>query len=193
MARGGSREGCPVVAGRSAGRLPHRWAVPHQVWHQLFESAQQEIGRGGLQCGLFIAEDADLLTLFVAKAGGGTRVRIALGDPDSPHVAERGAEEGIGKAMTAKTRNALALYAPLHRARSAEIRLHRTVLYNSIYRGDDELLVNQHVYGVPATNTPVLHLRRAAAEKDMFNSYINGFDQIWRGYIPHAGPRDAIP
>ena len=31
-----------------------------------------------------------------------------------------------------------------------EFRFHRTILYNSIYRGDDHLLVNTHIYGVPA-------------------------------------------
>jgi len=31
-------------------------------------------------------------------------VRIALGDPDGPNVAERGKEEGIGDAMPAKIR-----------------------------------------------------------------------------------------
>ena len=36
-----------------------------------------------------------------------------------------------------------------------EIWLHRTVLYNSIYRADDQLLVNQHTYGIPAAQAPV--------------------------------------
>jgi hypothetical protein len=31
-----------------------------------------------------------------------------------------------------------------------QIRLHDTPLYNSIYRFDDELLVNTHVYGLLA-------------------------------------------
>jgi hypothetical protein len=35
-----------------------------------------------------------------------------------------------------------------------EIRLHRTVLYNSIYRDDEQLLVNQHTYGIPAAQAP---------------------------------------
>jgi hypothetical protein len=31
-----------------------------------------------------------------------------------------------------------------------EFRLHRTVLYNSIYRADDQVLVNTHVFGLAA-------------------------------------------
>ena len=57
-------------------------------------------------------------------------MRIALGDPDGPHVAERGEEEGIGDAMPAKIRNALTLYRPLATVENIEIRLHQTVLYN---------------------------------------------------------------
>jgi hypothetical protein len=30
---------------------------------------------------------------------------------------------------------------------NVEIRLHQTVLYNPIYRADDQLFVNQHAYG----------------------------------------------
>ena len=39
----------------------------------------------------------------------GTTARIALGDPDGRHATERGDHEGIGDAMPAKIRNALAL------------------------------------------------------------------------------------
>lgn len=52
----------------------------------------------------------------------------------------------------------LASYRPL--AGLAEIRLHDTPLYNSIYRFDDDMLINTHVYGILAAYTPVLHLRR---------------------------------
>jgi hypothetical protein len=57
---------------------------------------------------------------------------FALGDPDGPRAAERGEEEGVGEAMPAKIRNALTLIRPLGAVENIEIRLHRTVLYNSI-------------------------------------------------------------
>ena len=34
------------------------------------------------------------------------------------------------------------------------------MLYNSIYRADDQLLVNTHIYGIMANNAPVFHLRK---------------------------------
>jgi transcriptional regulator with XRE-family HTH domain len=137
---------------------PHRWSVPRDTWHRLFGNATGEIAIVAYS-GLFIAEDAGLVGAISAQAAAGIRVRLALGDPECPQVAERGAQEGIDASMAAKIRNALILYQPLTDAPNAEIRLHRTVLYNSIYIADDELLVNQHVYGIPAANSPVLHLR----------------------------------
>jgi hypothetical protein len=43
---------------------------------------------------------------------------------------------------------------------AVELRLHDTALYNSVYRFDDEMLVNVHAYGILAAYTPVMHLRQ---------------------------------
>ena len=143
---------------------PHRWAVPREVWVQLFGSAEHEIAILAYSA-LFLAEDAGILRILADKGRAGVTVRIALGDPDGPNIAERGEEEGIGDAMPAKIRNALMLYRPLGAVQNIEIRLHRTVLYNSIYRADDQLLVNQHTYGIPAAQAPVFCLSNTAAAR----------------------------
>ena len=154
---------------------PHRWSVPREVWTRFFASAEQEIGILAYSA-LFLAEDAGILHILADKGRAGIIVRIALGDPESPHVAERGKEEGIGDAMPAKIRNALVLYNPLRE--NVEFRLHRTVLYNSIYRSDDQILVNQHVYGIPAAHSPVFAFRKAA-DGQMVNTYLEAFDRVW--------------
>lgn len=56
--------------------------------------------------------------------------------------------------MAAKVRNALTPYRPLMASENVEIRLHQSILYNSIYRADDQLFVNHHAYSVPATRAP---------------------------------------
>jgi hypothetical protein len=156
---------------------PHRWAIPRDVWTQFFGAAQQEIAILAYSA-LFLAEDEGILQILAAKASGGISVRIALGDPDSHHIAERGEEEGIGAAMSAKIRNALALYAPLCGVENIEIRLHDAVLYNSIYREDGHLLINQHAYGAPAAHSPVFELRKAE-RGDMVDAYLGSFERIW--------------
>jgi hypothetical protein len=155
---------------------PHRGSVPRAIWHRLFDHAVDEIGIL-VYSGLFIAEDADLMRLLAAKARDGVGVRIVLGDPESPHVDQRGQDEGIHDAMAAKIRNAITLYRPVVNAGVA-IRLHSTVLYNSLYRGDGEMLVNQHIHGIAAAYAPVLQLRRQSDE-GVFATYIDSFERIW--------------
>ena len=160
---------------------PHRGAVPREVWRRLFASADRDIGVL-VYAGLFLAEDVDLLRLVADKARSGVVVRVLLGDPDSPNVAERGAEEGIGDALAAKIHNVIVLYQPLLAVEGVEVRLHRTVLYNSIYRADEELLVNSHLYGAAAAYAPVLHLRRSEPG-DLASAYLDSFERVWSGGV----------
>jgi hypothetical protein len=157
---------------------PHRWAVPREVWVRLFKSAEHDIAILAYTA-LFLAEDAGVLRILTDKGRAGVTVRIALGDPDGPNVAERGEEEGIGDAMPAKIRKALMLYRSLGVVENIEIRLHRTVLYNSIYRADNQLLVNQHTYGIPAAQAPVFHLSKIGG--DMTTVYLDSFERMWAG------------
>jgi transcriptional regulator with XRE-family HTH domain len=161
---------------------PHRWAVPHAVWHELFESAQHEIDVLAYS-GLFLAEDVGLLDLFASKARTGVLVRIALGDPQRINVAGAGAEEFVVDAAVVRIRKALTLYSQLLIAGRVEIRLHHAVLYNSLYRADDDLLVNQRSYGFSAAGAPVIHLHRIGGA-ETFGSYIDSFERIWSRSSP---------
>jgi transcriptional regulator with XRE-family HTH domain len=176
----------PDAAGPFAARVrpeeleavyPHRWAVPREVWTRFFASAEREIGILAYSA-LFLAEDAGILRILADKGHTGITVRIALGDPDSPHVAERGAEEGIGDAMPAKIRNALTLLSSLHDVENIEIRLHRTPLYNSIFRADNQIFVNQHAYGLPAAHAPVFCFK-AFDSGDIVAAYLDSFERVW--------------
>jgi hypothetical protein len=161
---------------------PHRWAVPQTAWRRLFESAQQEIGIL-VYSGLFLAEDNGIMRILANKARDGVTVRILLGDPDDPRIAKRGAEEGVNEAMAAKTRNALVLYQPLRALDGVDIRLHRTTLYASIYRADNELLINTHAYGAAAAHAPVLHLTKTE-DDDMASTYLNSLERVWSDAPP---------
>jgi transcriptional regulator with XRE-family HTH domain len=161
---------------------PHRWTVPSELWRNVFDTGEHEIGVL-VYSGLFLAEDAGIHRVFRRKADAGTRIRILLGDPDSESVAQRGADEGIDDTMASRIRNAIVLYRPLRDIDGVEFRLHTTVLYNSIYRADDQVLVNTHIYNFPASQAPVLHLRRMAGG-DMVTTYLESFDQVWNGATP---------
>ncbi|WP_345556822.1 XRE family transcriptional regulator [Streptomonospora halophila] len=156
---------------------PHRWEVPQSAWRQLFESAEREIGVL-VYSGLFLADDTGILRIFERKARQGVKVRILLGDPDSSNVELRGEEEGIGKCVVAKTRNALFLYRHIQGTAGIELRLHSTILYNSIYRADEQLLVNHHIYGIPASSAPVLHID-GRKYSDLASTHIESFELAW--------------
>ena len=162
--------------------FPHRSAIPHELWHRFFESAEEEIGVL-VYVGLFMAEDREIQRLFRTKADAGVRVRILLGDPNSPHVAQRSEDEGIDDAIIAKVKNAIAMYKPLRNVEGIEFRLHDTILYNSIYRSDEQLLVNTHIYGFIAAHAPVLHLRKVAGGS-MVANYLDSFERVWDNASP---------
>lgn len=162
---------------------PHRWAVPRDEWISLFTSATREIGIL-VYSGLFLAEDEGIRALLASKAQAGVRVRILLGDPGSRSVLQRGADEGIDDAMAAKIRNALTHYRTLDSLENAQIRLHETVLYASLYRADDELLANVHAYGLGAAQAPVFRIR-CMPGGDVARLYLDSFERVWKTAKPH--------
>lgn len=162
-----------------------RGSIPRDMWQHLLGDAREHIGIL-VYAALFLAEDASVRKLLAEQARAGVRVRLLLGDPGSPAVARRGEEEGIGPdAIGAKIRNVLALFLPVLRP-GAQIRLHDTVLYNSMYQADDDLLVNTHIHGYVATCAPVLHLRKIAGGS-LVATYLDSFDRIWDEATPWTG------
>jgi hypothetical protein len=161
---------------------PYRRAVPRDAWGHLFGQAEREIGILAHSC-YFLAEDAGIRQLLAEKAELGVRVRILLGDPESPFVLQRGQSEGIGDTMPDKVRSAIAMFKPLQSLPNVEIRLHGTILYNSIYRGDDQVFVNTHIYGVMANNAPFFHLRKIPGGA-IATTYLESFEQVWNEAEP---------
>ncbi len=157
--------------------FPHRYTVPAELWGQVFDTAEENIGIL-VYSGYFIAENAGLLALLRSKAEAGVRVRFLVGDPDSREVRERSESEGIEDALVARIRNVNALLRPLSKVDGVEVRMHSTLLYNSIYWADEQMLVNPHLYGVGAPQAPVMHLRQVAGGT-MVSTYQESFERVW--------------
>jgi transcriptional regulator with XRE-family HTH domain len=164
---------------------PHRWAISRDTWQHLFEQAEKEIGIL-VYAATFLAEDAGFRRMLGDKAKKGVRLRILLGDPDSPAVSGRGHDEGIDEAIAGKVRKAIILFRPLLEIENVEIRLHGTILYNSIYRADEQVLVNTHIYGMMASNAPAFHLRKIPGG-DMVSTYLESFEHVWDIATPYQG------
>ncbi|MET9987261.1 helix-turn-helix domain-containing protein [Streptomyces rochei] len=121
--------------------------------------------------------------LLSERASEGCTVRIAIGDADSDNVQARGQEERFGHGIESRCRLALMHFRPLASTPGVEVRTHETTLYNSLYRADDQQLVNAHVWGVNAYAAPVWHLRRHEAG-GMFDTYAESFDAVWTTATP---------
>jgi hypothetical protein len=77
-----------------------------------------------------------------------------------------------------RIRMALAYYRPLVGVPGVTFHLHRTTLYNSIYRFDDQMMINQHAYGTYGYMAPILQLRKVEGA-DLFAMYERSFDMAW--------------
>ena len=157
---------------------PSRDAVPVDVWRNLFGSAKREIGILA-NSALFLAEDPTILATLGNRVQAGVMVRVCVrhsGDVD-------GAGLDSGGALVLRVRDADAQDRTLRDTGGMEIRAHGAAISNSIYRADDELLVGQFAYGIPAEKTPVLHLRRIDGGEMAF-AYLDCFERVWAGARP---------
>lgn len=164
---------------------PQRADVPAELWSALFRRAERAIDIVVYAAVFLHEQDPDLNELLREKATAGWRVRIAIGDPDGEHIRARGNEERFGHGIASRCQLALMHYRPLLGHPRISIHLHDTTLYNSIYRFDDELLVNTYVWGWNAYGAPVLHVRRLAGGR-LFSTYAQSFEAIWEESQPAA-------
>jgi len=162
---------------------PRRQAVPVELWERLFSTAEHHI-EALFFSGMFLVDNPTIVKVLRTKAEEGVKIRVLGGDPNSRAVARRSEEEGIGKgALAGKVRNAWAYFKPLDGLPNVAIRTHGTTLYNSIYRFDDDMLVNTHVYGFMAGHAPVIHLRRLSGG-ELFETYSESFESVWNAGKP---------
>jgi hypothetical protein len=162
---------------------PNRGQVPRDLWRSLAAQAEQAVDV--LAYAALFLPDAhpDLPSLLAEKAASGVRVRLLLGDPDCCAVTVRGHEEGIEAGLAARVALSRRYLMPALDAPGVEFRLHRTTLYNSLYRYDGHLLVNAHAYGAPAAQSPVLYVRRLPDGR-LFDHYASSFERVWQTARP---------
>jgi hypothetical protein len=170
---------------------PHRADVPETLWRDLLDGARREIGIL-VYAALFLPEhQVDLIELLRSKAGAGCGIRIMLGDPKNAKLLERGAEERFGTGIGSRAELALLHYSPLRDITGIEVHTHGTTLYNSIYRFDDVMLVNTHIWGLSAFGAPVLHLRRLGPG-GLFDNYAQSFEAVWAISVPAYAANAAL-
>lgn len=158
--------------------FPNRGAVPARIWDDLIDGAAEAIDVLAFGGSFLHDSIADFDARLVARAEAGTSVRLLFGDPESSAVAVRGAEEGLGDLLAARCRLTWAYLQPILGTPGIEARSHGATLYASIFRFDDRILVNHHLFGSPANHNPV-HLITRVDGGRTFASYMASFDRVW--------------
>ncbi len=157
---------------------PTRAAAPQSLWHQLIVGAREAVDVL-FYAGTFMFEQYDLVATLRQKSAQGVQCRVLIGDETSAAVRLRAEEEhttgGLEGRIQLHRRYLRDVLGLLH----LEVRTHGTTLYNSIFRFDEDMLVNGHVYGAVAGVSPVLHLRRVPGGR-MWEHYMRSFEEVWK-------------
>jgi hypothetical protein len=160
-----------------------RATVPREKWLRLMGHAQAHIDVLVMSGTFYAQTQPRIASMLTERISKGARVRLCFSDPDSDAVALRDREERLGGVMAAKIKASLTYYHALAHKDGFELRLHPTTLYASLFRYDDEMMVNPHVYGEPASLNPVMHLRRTT-EGGIFDHYLSSFERVWSLALP---------
>lgn len=158
--------------------FPHRNDIPSDLWRRLLASATERLDILVL-AGLFLAEEPEFTKAVRKRTREGLKVRMIFGRPTAPEADKRSAEERLASGTVgARINNALSLVRHLGDIDGVELRYHDTTLYNSIFRFDDEMIVNMHAYGLPGAHAPAMHIRQLPAG-DLFDTYMTSFEYVW--------------
>lgn len=172
----------------SAGRAelvdfyPCRAAAPATIWTDLIDSATESFDFMAYAA-LPVVEQSSVVERLVVGAHAGVAVRVLVGDPAGSAIALRAAEEAMGTTLAARVALSVGYFREAVGTPGMQVRLHNSTLYASIYRADDAALVNTHVYGSPAGQSPLLRLRRVPGGR-VFDHYMRSFERVWATAVP---------
>jgi transcriptional regulator with XRE-family HTH domain len=163
---------------------PSRASVPRETWLRLVDDAREHIDVL-VFAGTFMVQMQPKIARTIAdKVAAGVEIRLCFGEPTGQAVATRAREEAY--TLEAKIRSALTYYRAVADIEGCSIRLHDTTVYASLFKYDDEMIINPHAYGEPASANPCLHVRRLEGGS-LFNHYANSFDRVWAMSRPWHG------
>ncbi|MQA94947.1 MAG: XRE family transcriptional regulator [Streptosporangiales bacterium] len=114
------------------------------------------------------------------------QVRVALIDPDCDHVDERDALEQLGGTFRGRVKDALGRGQHIWRLPTVQLGLHRSHLYNTIVRADDQMIVTPYMIRRRGYEHPALHLRKHSPH-GLFETFALEFEDVWATCHPQEG------
>ena len=165
----------------------HRADAPKARWWTMLNAAEHNIDLLGYAMQFLPEDHSRLDRLLIDKTAAGCSVRVALANPDSPYVAERDDEEGPGGTLPHRIRTTVGHFEALFGVEGVDLRYHQTRMYNSVFRGDDEMFVTPHLYALKGYRAPLLHIRRST-DDGMFDGFVAHFERVWAVAEPITAP-----
>jgi DNA-binding Xre family transcriptional regulator len=164
-----------------------RTQLPITLWQNHFSDSRSAIDIL-VFAGTFLFDTLDDFTATLTDAAGrGVQIRFLIGDPDGDNTALRGKEEGIGESVHARSHNSVELLRPYTTTPGFDVRTHATTLYTSIFRVDDDMIVNFHLYGSPGRDNPVMVFSRQQ-EPRLWATFERAFTRVWDNARPLTNP-----
>ncbi len=161
---------------------PSRSAMTGAAWEALLSSVETQMDVLVFS-GAFLVEQYDLVPLMRKKVAQGVRFRILVGDEKSPAVIQRAIDEGTPGGLEGRIQLMRRYLSEVTNLDGVEIRTHGTILYNSMYRFDDTLLVNVHSHGALAGQSPVMQYKRLP-NGPIWQYYMRSFENVWLNGVP---------
>ncbi|MFI6026384.1 multiprotein-bridging factor 1 family protein [Amycolatopsis magusensis] len=163
---------------------PSRSAITGAGWEALLSGVKEQMDVLVFS-GAFLVEQYNLIPLVRQKAAEGVRFRLLVGDETSPAVIQRAIDENTPGGLEGRIQLMRRYLADVLHLEGVEVRTHGTILYNSLYRFDDQLLVNGHAHGALAGQNPVMHLKRLP-DGQMWQHYMRSFERVWSVGVPET-------
>lgn len=181
----------PSVAPAAVAELVHlypsRSTISGHAWEALIAGTREQMDVLVFS-GAFLVEQYNLLSVIRQKAADGVRFRLLVGDEKQPAVIQRAIDEGTPGGLEGRIQLMRRYLGEVVGLDGVEVRTHGTILYNSLYRFDDQLLVNGHAHGALAGQNPVMHLQRTD-EGPMWQHYMWSFERVWEQAVPELERR----
>jgi hypothetical protein len=159
-----------------------RSAITGAGWEALLNGVQRSMDVLVFS-GAFLVEQYNFVPLVRQKVLAGVRFRLLVGNETAPAVIQRGVEEGTPGGLEGRVQLMRRYLADVADLEGVEVRTHGEILYNSLYRFDDDLLVNGHAFGALAGQSPVMHLKRQP-NGQMWSHFMRSFERTWDLGVP---------
>lgn len=156
----------------------HRADISTALWVALLDGARERVDLLGYAYPFLFELTPQATSMLAEKCQQGLRLRVAVADPDCPHVVERDSLEQLGGTLAGRIRLTLMWLQELANTPNAAVGVHSVHLYNSVFRFDDQMIVTPHLFRVHGYQHPALHLRRLSAF-GLFESFAEQFQQVW--------------